>query len=90
MALSDPQKRAVERSGQDVCCVAGPGSGKTTVLIERFAWLMVQGVDAERILAITFTDKAATQLKDRLVRRFASDQDKRKSIEKAPATGPRL
>ena len=40
MTLSDDQGRAVERIGQDVCVVAGPGSGKTRVLTERFAWLV--------------------------------------------------
>ena len=40
VTLSDDQRRAVERSGQDVCVVAGPGSGKTRVLTERFAWLV--------------------------------------------------
>ncbi len=37
MELSAEQLAAVERSGQDVCVVAGPGSGKTRVLVERFA-----------------------------------------------------
>ncbi len=48
MILSDDQRRAVERIGQDVCVVAGPGSGKTRVLTERFAWLVeTHGVDPE-------------------------------------------
>jgi ATP-dependent helicase/nuclease subunit A len=82
--LSSEQRRAVERGGQDVCVVAGPGSGKTRVLTERFAWLVEQqGVDPTRILAITFTEKAAIEIKQRLVARFAGRTDLRESIERA-------
>ncbi len=84
MSLSDAQRRAVEREGQDVCVVAGPGSGKTRVLIERFAWLVEErGVDPTRILAITFTEKAATEIKKRLIERFVARPDLRESIERA-------
>ena len=84
---TDDQRRAVERTGQDVCVVAGPGSGKTRVLIERFAWLVEeQGVDPARILAITFTEKAANEIKERLIERFASRcriAELREAIERA-------
>jgi ATP-dependent helicase/nuclease subunit A len=88
MNLSQAQLDAIRRSGQDVCVVAGPGSGKTTVLIERFAWLVEeQHVDASRILAITFTEKAATEIKERLIKRFRerfeADVELRESIERA-------
>jgi ATP-dependent helicase/nuclease subunit A len=82
--LTGDQQRAVERSGQDVCVVAGPGSGKTRVLIERFAWLVEdQDVDPGRILAVTFTEKAATEIKQRLMDRFAGRPDLREGIERA-------
>lgn len=81
--LDDQQKKAVERTGQDVCVVAGPGSGKTRVLVERFAWLVAQGVDPEKILAITFTEKAANEIRARLAKRFAHSPDKRAQIERA-------
>jgi hypothetical protein len=75
MELSREQRDAVERSGQDVCVVAGPGAGKTRVLTERFAWLVEQqSVDASRILAITFTEKGGYRdqaAADRPVRRAA-------------------
>ncbi len=84
MELSSEQLAAVERSGQDVCVVAGPGSGKTRVLVERFAWLVEQrSVDPTRILAITFTEKAATMMKRKLVERFANRQDVRERVERA-------
>src|SRR5579885_1179407 len=65
--VTQAQREAVERTGQDVCVVAGPGSGKTRVLIERFAWLVERRkIDPARILAITFTEKAAAEIKKRL------------------------
>jgi ATP-dependent exoDNAse (exonuclease V) beta subunit len=86
MTLSGEQQQAVVRSGQDACCVAGPGSGKTRVLVERFAWLIAKGLDPESILAITFTEKAARELKSRLVRRFEDDSALRQKIERAPVS----
>ncbi len=84
LILTEAQRQAVERTGQDVCVVAGPGSGKTRVLIERFAWLVEsRGVDPQRILAITFTEKAATEIKQRLIKRFAANAELRESIERA-------
>lgn len=63
--------------------MAGPGSGKTYVLVERFASLVASGVDPARILAITFTEKAATQIKDRVVRRFEGQPEVRRAVERA-------
>jgi ATP-dependent exoDNAse (exonuclease V) beta subunit len=83
MRLSPAQLAAVTRSGQDVCVVAGPGSGKTRVLVEHFAWLVEQGVSPLRILAITFTEKAANEIKRRLVRRFEHSTDVRAGVERA-------
>ncbi len=88
MNLSPEQLGAIQRDGQDVCVVAGPGSGKTTVLIERFAWLVDEKhIDPARILAITFTEKAATEIKSRLIERFSarfeSSPGLRDSIERA-------
>lgn len=84
MTLSPQQRAAVERSGQDVCVVAGPGSGKTRVLVERFHWLVErQHVSPLRILAITFTEKAAHEIKARLVKQFADKPQLRQQIERA-------
>src|SRR6266699_735080 len=55
---------------KDACVVAGPGSGKTTVLIERFRGLVASGVSPLRILAITFTEKATHQMRERLAEEF--------------------
>jgi hypothetical protein len=84
VSLSPAQAAAAHRLGQDVCVVAGPGSGKTRVLTERFCWLVMEkGIDPSRILAITFTEKAATQIKERLVGRFPESAVIRERIERA-------
>lgn len=84
MPLSERQINAAHRLGQDVCVVAGPGSGKTSVLIERFSWLVTrQGISPQRILAITFTEKAATEIRERMVRVFAGAPAIREQIERA-------
>jgi ATP-dependent helicase/nuclease subunit A len=84
MILSPKQLLAVRRQSRNVCVVAGPGSGKTRVLIERFAWLIEeQRVDPSRILAITFTEKAANEIKSRLVERFSARIDLREAVERA-------
>ena len=85
MNLTLEQRAAVERWGQDVCVMAGPGSGKTAVLVERYAWLIHEkGFRPSQVLAITFTEKAAQEIKERLSRRFAQDSSVRQEIERAP------
>jgi len=84
MSLNPEQKAAVERTGQDICVVAGPGTGKTRVLIERFAWLVRErGIAPGQILALTFTEKAATEIKSRLAAEFGGDGELRQRIERA-------
>src|SRR6266550_5076457 len=68
---------------QDTCVVAGPGSGKTTVLIERFRGLVESGVSPLRILAITFTEKATNQMRERLATAFADRPDLTLQIHRA-------
>jgi ATP-dependent exoDNAse (exonuclease V) beta subunit len=74
MKFTPSQRAAIERRGQDVCVIAGPGSGKTRVLTERFAWLVGQGVSPKSILAITFTEKAANEIRSRVLKRVAGEE----------------
>src|ERR1035438_7669732 len=62
------QRAAIEVAGPplDTCVVAGPGSGKTTVLVEHFRQLVEAGANPQRILAITFTEKAAANIRAKL------------------------
>ncbi len=58
--------------GKPVLVIAGPGSGKTALLVERTARLIEQGTSPESILVLTFTNKAAAELRARLAQRLAS------------------
>jgi DNA helicase-2/ATP-dependent DNA helicase PcrA len=66
--LDPPQRRAVEH-GEGPCLVlAGPGSGKTRVIVERFLRLVGEGTPPERLLVLTYTRKAADEMHDRVER----------------------
>lgn len=66
--LNDSQREAVLHRDGPIMIVAGAGSGKTKVLTTRIAHLMATGVDSFQILALTFTNKAAAEMKERVTK----------------------
>jgi len=66
MDFNDEQKQAIEHTGSPLLITAGPGSGKTAVITERIKFMLKNGLNPSEILCLTFSEKAAEELRIRL------------------------
>ena len=81
MDFNQAQMTALEHRNGPMMVLAGPGSGKTTVITHRIKRLLEAGVDPSGILVITFTKAAATEMKERFLRLAREEDEKRKQAE---------
>ena len=65
--LNPEQQRAATHESGPLLILAGAGTGKTRTIVARITWLVSTGVDPAKILAVTFTNKAAREMKEILV-----------------------
>ena len=71
--LNKEQEEAVRSNDHSLLIVAGAGTGKTRVLVEKVAHLLQSGVAGHQILALTFTNKAADEMRSRVHERYPTD-----------------
>ena len=88
--LTNEQQQVIDVKNRDVLVAASAGSGKTFVVVERIVNRVINdNIDIDKILVVTFTNAAASELKERIVNRFYDylkekniEENKRKHIQK--------
>ena len=90
-SLNPPQRAAVEYTGGPLLVLAGAGSGKTKVITEKIAHLVTTGrVEARHVAAITFTNKAAREMRERVAKRLRGDAGEGLTISTFHSLGLRI
>ncbi len=85
MAFTEEQKAAIDAKGR-VIVSASAGSGKTTVMIQKIINLITSGTKVEEVLAVTFTKKAAAQMKEKLAKALIEEINKKETTKENRAT----
>ena len=89
MRFTPNQQRALNIE-KHICVTAGAGSGKTTVLVERYLKILREGnADPQEIVAITFTDKAAAEMKERIIEELSLHEECERAEQDTPLQGLR-
>jgi len=90
-SLTTEQRKAIESIGRPTTLMAAAGSGKTTVLVERYLRLLDKGYQPKQILTVTFTNEAADQIRRRIIHRLThneqASQELISQVEASPYIG---
>ena len=72
--LNPEQQRAATHENGPLLILAGAGTGKTRTIVARITWLVSTGTPASKILAVTFTNKAAREMKERIAGMLSEEE----------------